>query len=110
MARSSFFSCLRSVGYRWRLAALALMVLMGLSVAAQPATPTAASPEAAPAASCAPRPNVRLSTVALSSDRLQVTVAAGLGALQTIEFGAAANGLIGEPTVFEGKPPLSTCS
>jgi hypothetical protein len=55
-------------------------------------TPT---PTTAPApVACTSRPPVGVKTVPTGSGRLQVTVTAGLGALQSIRFGAGTNALI----------------
>ncbi len=44
--------------------------------------------------SCSPRANVGVSAAALGPDRLQATVTAGTGSLQSLRFGAATNALI----------------
>ncbi len=43
---------------------------------------------------CSPRPNVGVSAVAASGGRLQATVVAGGGSLQSLQFGTATNALI----------------
>jgi exo-beta-1,3-glucanase (GH17 family) len=61
----------------------------------------------APAAVCAPRPPVRVTTTAREPGQLSVTVSAGAGPLRQIEFRAATNAIVDIGANLDQRPPFT---